>query len=90
MSSGNKNNAIAETLQKAFQLHQAGQLDKADRLYSTILKKNPRNGDALNLKGLIAQTQGRHEEGVVLFDRASAALPAFAEAHFNKANSLKT
>ena len=70
-------------------LHQAGQLDKAERLYNAVLKKNPRNGDALNLKGAIAHTQGRFDEALTLFDRAVVALPAFADAHFNRANSLK-
>ena len=89
MSRAGKNNTITETLQKAMHLHQAGQLDKAERLYNAVLKKNPRNGDALNLKGAIAHTQGRFDEALTLFDRAVVALPAFADAHFNRANSLK-
>ncbi len=87
--SANQNTAITETLQKAVQLHQAGQLDKAERLYNTVLKKSPNNVDALNLKGVIAHTQGRYADALPLFERAAAALPTFAEAHFNKANSLK-
>ncbi len=84
-----KTNSAAETLQKAFQLHQAGQLNKADRLYTALLKKHPNNGDALNLKGVISYTQGRLEEALTLFDRVTAVLPTFADAHFNKANCLK-
>ena len=84
-----KTSSVAETLQKAFQMHQAGQLDKAERLYNVVLKKNPNNVDALNLKGVITHTRGRYTYALTLFDRATAALPTFAEAHFNKANCLK-
>ena len=87
--SAKQNAAIAETLQKAVRLHQAGQIDKAERLYDTVLKKSPSNIDALNLKGVIAHTQNRYTDALSLFDRATVAVPTFAEAHFNKANSLK-
>ena len=87
--SAKQNAAIAETLQKAVRLHQAGQIDKAERLYDTVLKKSPNNIDALNLKGIIAHTQNRYTDALSLFDRATTAVPTFAEAHFNKANSLK-
>ena len=89
MSRAAKTGSVAETLQKALRLHQAGQLDKAARLYGTILKKNPDNGDALNLKGMVAQAHGRHDDALALFGRAITALPDFADVHFNKANTLK-
>ena len=89
MSRAAKTGSVAETLQKALRLHQAGQLDKAARLYGTVLKKNPDNGDALNLKGVVAQAHGRHDDALALFGRAITALPDFADVHFNKANTLK-
>src|SRR5262249_41619862 len=52
------------------------------------LKSQPRNTDALHLKGLIASSQGHHEVALALFDRAIAALPSFADAYFNKGNAL--
>ncbi len=78
-----------ETLQKAFQLHQSGDLDQAERLYDAVLKKHPGNGDALNLKAIIVQARGRHDEAIALFERACKAVPNFADVPFNMANSLK-
>ena len=80
--------SIPATLIKAAQLHQAGRLAEAERLYTAVLKTDPANSDALNLKGAIASAQGRQEDALVLFERAIAALPSFADAHFNQANSL--
>ncbi|MEQ9448312.1 MAG: tetratricopeptide repeat protein, partial [Rhodospirillaceae bacterium] len=89
MSRAAKTGSIAETLQKAFQAHQAGQLSKAVRLYDAVLKKDPAQGDALNLKGIILQTRERHAEALALFERAAAALPNFPDVPFNMANTLK-
>ena len=89
MGRADKTGSAAETLQKALRLHQAGQLDKADRLYGAVLKKHPDNGDALNLKGVIAHIQDHYEDALALFEHAVTVLPAFADVHFNKANSLK-
>jgi len=81
-------NTVSTMLQNAVRLHLGGDLDKADRLYTTILKTNPTDGNVLNLKGVIAASRGRHDEAIALFDRAIAILPAFADVHFNKANTL--
>jgi len=80
--------AIGDLLQQAVREHQAGRLDAAERLYNQVLRGDPRNHNALNLLGLIAQTRGKQAEAIALFDRALAAKPAFADAAFNRANVL--
>ncbi len=79
---------IMEWLRKAVAYHQAGDLRAADRLYDKVLKADRNNADALNLKGLIANTNGRHQHAVAFFDKAAAARPAFADPRFNKGLSL--
>ncbi len=49
----------AETLAKAVELHQAGKLDKALRLYKKVLGKDPRNYAALHMSGVIEMQSGR-------------------------------
>lgn len=75
-------------LQKAVAHHQAGDLLSAERLYDKVLKRDRNNPDALNLKGVVASHTGRHQYAISFFDRAVAALPGYAEPHFNKAVSL--
>lgn len=79
---------IMEWLHKAVAHHQAGDLQAAERLYDKVLKVDRNNSDALNLKGLIASTQGRHKHAISFFDRAAATRASFADPHFNKALAL--
>ena len=48
-------------LNKAIDLHQNGQLQKADKIYSRILKKKPAHIDALHMRGVLKLEQGNHE-----------------------------
>ncbi|MGE3477281.1 MAG: tetratricopeptide repeat protein [Rhodospirillaceae bacterium] len=79
---------IMDWLQKAVTYHQAGNLEPAERLYDKVLKVDRNNADALNLKGMIASTNGRHNHALSFFDRAAAARPTFADPHFNKGLAL--
>ena len=68
--------------------HQAGDLRAAERLYDKVLRADPNNADALNLKGLIALDSGRPQHALSFFDRAAKALPGFADPYFNKGLAL--
>ena len=46
---------LAQTLDRAFKHHQAGNLQQAEQLYHWILQTDPRHADALHLLGLIAE-----------------------------------
>ena len=49
-------------LEHALSLHEAGDLQGAERAYTAMLARNPRNADALHLMGLIAHQHGNHAE----------------------------
>lgn len=68
--------------------HQAGDLRGAERLYDKVLKADPDNADALNLKGVIASDTGRHNHAIHYFDRAARAFPRFGDTYFNKGLAL--
>ncbi len=53
---------IAETLAQARQLHEAGELARAEALYQEILRDEPNHGEVLFLRGLVAQQQNRLQE----------------------------
>jgi len=50
---------LAQALQKALGLHQAGRLDEAAALYARIRAAAPRNFDTVHLAGTVALQQGR-------------------------------
>ena len=88
MTSSVPSKSIAELLQDAVQLHQAGHLLQAECVYDAVLEREPENGDALNLKGLISLDQGRIQEAISLLTRATTAAPLYPHAHFNLGNAL--
>ncbi len=58
-------------LQRALQLHHAGRLDEAERVYRAILTTQPNHFDALHLLGVVRHQQGRNVEA---FHNIGAAL----------------
>ncbi len=74
-----------DLLLRGVALHKQGNAVEAEGLYDKVLKLNPRNGDALNLKSVLATARGQHSAALALSDRAVAAMPASADAHFNRA-----
>jgi tetratricopeptide (TPR) repeat protein len=61
---------IAAKLQHGFDLHSAGQLERASAVYQAILQIDPRNFDALQLLGTIAAQTRRWTAAVDLYARA--------------------
>ena len=61
---------LDQALQKGIEAHKAGQVQEADRLYTAILKAQPKHPDANHNLGLLA----------VLVNKADAALPLFKTA----------
>ena len=45
---------IDDALQKGIQAHKAGQIEEADRLYTAILKTQPKHPDANHNMGILA------------------------------------
>ena len=78
-----------EELKKGFELHHAGNLAEAGRIYKTILDDNPDNVDALNLFGVIMQAAGNPEAAVEFIQRATELAPDYFAAHVNLGNALQ-
>ena len=57
-------------IQRAFQLHQQGQLDAAKKIYWSILQQQPSNFDARQLLGVLLSTQGHNAEALPHLQKA--------------------
>jgi tetratricopeptide (TPR) repeat protein len=79
--------AAPESLQRAFELHRAGRLDDAERLYRQVLAREPRNAEAWHLLGVAAQQRGKHAEAIGHLARAIELDPNNATFHFNLATA---
>ncbi len=80
---------IGELLNEAVKLHQAGNLQQAEQLYRQVLRVDPRQPDALNLLGVLANQVGKPEAGIELIAQAVALKPAEPEFHNNLAAAHK-
>jgi len=85
---GPASHSVLAWLQEGAARHQSGDLKGAERSYDKVLKADPSNPDALNLKGLVASDTGRHRHALSFFERAARALPDFPDPHFNKGLAL--
>jgi tetratricopeptide (TPR) repeat protein len=70
-------------LREAYEAHQAGQLDKAARLYGEILQRQANEFDALHMFGLLNYQRGRHAEALRLIAAALKTHSRSAEAWWN-------
>ena len=80
---------LQELLSAALQLHQAGRLQEAERLYRQIIQADPRHSDALHFLGVVAHQAGRNDEAVVLIGRAIAQNSRVPGFHNNLGNAFK-
>lgn len=78
-----------EVLALAISYHKSNQLDKAAQLYREIIQRNPANGNALHLLGVIEYQQGAFAQAAELMEKALALLPRVAEVHVNLGNVYK-
>jgi protein O-GlcNAc transferase len=85
-----EDSGLAQTLQRAVKLHQAGKLEDAERLYRSILSSDPRHFDALHLLGVVMGQRGRNEEALRFLDEAVLADPTSPDAHSNRGNVLQS
>ena len=77
--------AVAPTrkLELGYRAQQAGELDKAERLYRQALALDPRNQHALNLLGVLCVNGQRPREAVGFIAKVLQADPTDAQAHAN-------
>ena len=67
--------AVQQKLQTALAMHQAGQLEGAERLYREVLRADPKNVNALQLLGKMAMQIGRFGDAKPLIEKACALAP---------------
>jgi len=76
---------LRESLERALQVHQAGNLQQAEAMYRQILQEAPGQPDALNLLGVMANRAGQPEAAIDLIGQALAQLPNEPDFHGNLA-----
>lgn len=79
--------AHTRELQQAFAHFESGELDQCERIVDRLLGDDENDPDCLNLRGLIALTQGNHEGARTFFSAARDASPEVALYHFNMGNA---
>ncbi len=67
--------------QKALEAHRAGDVDRAERMYEDILRKNPKDVQARRFLGVLYRQRGRLAEAERELRRALAQMPGSAELH---------
>jgi predicted Zn-dependent protease len=70
---------VDQALQQAVEAHKAGQVQEADRLYTAILKAQPKHPDANHNMGVLAVGVGKVEQALPFFKTALEANPATAQ-----------
>ncbi len=75
--------SVSSTLQKAVQLHQAGDIPRAEALYRQVLRNDPRHADALHLLGVAALQKCEPHAAVEMLRKAVAANRTVAGYHSN-------
>ena len=70
---------INEALQQGVEANKAGQLQEAYRLYSAILKVQPKHPDANHNTGLLAVGNGEIEQSLPFFKTALEANPSITQ-----------
>jgi len=70
---------VDQALQQGVEAHKAGQVQEADRLYTAILKAQPKHPDANHNMGVLAVGVGKVQEALPFFKTALEANPATAQ-----------
>jgi len=76
-------NNIDQLLRRAYQAHQAGRLDDAERLYRELLAIAADDLDGCNLLGLLYLESGRPEKSIAPLKNAVRLRPDDPQAHYN-------
>lgn len=80
---------LSQSLDLAVQLHNAGDLQNAEKIYRDLLRADPDHPQALHLLGVIANQIGNYAAAEELISKAVAIKPDFAEAFSNLGATLK-
>jgi len=75
--------SVSEQLQKALGHHQAGDVDRAEKIYREIIRIDSRHSDALHLLGVAAHQKKKHADAINLIGQAIEVNSASASYHCN-------
>ena len=70
---------LDEAVQKAIEAHRAGQIQEADRLYTAILRAQPKHPDTNHNMGVLAVGVGKLQESLPFFKTAIEANPKIGQ-----------
>ena len=79
-----------DDIEHATRLHQSGRIAEARGIYERILATDPARSDAMQLLGVIAQQERRHDEAIRLIDAAVRLEPGNASYRSNLAIALRS
>ena len=79
---------IDQALKHGIEAHKAGRVQEADRLYTAILKAQPKHSDANHNMGVLAVGVGKVQEALPFFKTALEANPATAQFWLSYINAL--
>src|SRR5215475_11502818 len=65
----------AQSLQQAFSLHRSGKFAEAAKLYRKVIRRNPREANALHSLGIIEAAAGNLKEAAELMARSVSVQP---------------
>jgi len=76
-------------LQKALELHQSGDIESAEKLYAEIIKKEPKNSEALHLFAILRAQEESWQDALELLEKALALTPENPGLYSSLGNVLK-
>ena len=79
---------IDQALQQGVEAHKAGQIQEADRLYTSIIQAQPKHPDANHNMGVLSLGVGKVQEALPFFKTALEANPATAQFWLSYINTL--
>jgi protein O-GlcNAc transferase len=80
---------MTQTIQSAFQHFQAGEMKEAESVCREIIKKEPENGDALHLLGILSCQYGNYDAAIRYLSEALRHSSSNAYVHYNLGNAHK-
>ena len=80
---------LQREIDKAVEAVRAGDFGRADRILQAVLRKHPRDADALHLRGVVELKRARYPRAVVLIERAIQVDPGPYFFHNNHGEALR-
>lgn len=80
---------LAEALQQAWEIHQAGRIAQAEQVYRQVLAAQPDHASAWCFLGIACHDQQRYDEAIAAYRRALTLRPNFPSAYNNLGNTYR-